>query len=55
MSLIYSNDMKENNMKYCNIKLDNDMVFYIHNINNMELYLKITQIIIILSSKMTCF
>ena len=34
MSLIYSNDMKKNNMKYYNIKLENDMVFYIYDIND---------------------
>ena len=39
MSLIYSNNIK-NDMKYCNIKFKNDMIFYVCNINDMKIYLR---------------
>ena len=39
----------------CNIDFKNDLVFYIYNINNMKIYLKITVNVAILGLKITCF
>ena len=53
MSLIYSDDMKKNNMKYYNISFKNDIYLLYIKINNMKILLKITANVAILSSKMT--
>ena len=45
----------KNDMKYCNIKLKNEIYLLYIKINDMKIYLIITVNVIILGSKITCF